>query len=304
MHIVPPKPTAQERTRIPAAATRTWFRRFTGVCVLTLLASGPMRTAAAAERARQHRLPQNPGTVVIAFDYEGGFTPPRQNQEPRLAIRADGTAVVGAPFGRRKRIQGRISPQRLSKIVSFLLDELHLATFDEEKIKQAVARENRKRGRFVPRIADAPTTVVRIRADGREYVAKYYAVTMAAGMYPAIPELRRLEEARRFLERLCAELSLGGPQGVARMLALVNAELQKKFPNTPPLTERDLQGAGVNANGRVSVTFQREENLGAKRKRVTTANVIVPATGAEPEVKVFVRLLENNRVIQPKPGRA
>ncbi len=239
----------------------------------------------------------------MVFDYQGGFTPPRTSNDATMTIRADGTVILGAPFGQLKRIETKIPSQKVQEILHRLLDEFHLDKFDEAKVKRAVARVQMQRGGIAPRIADAPTTIVRIHADGKRSTAQYYAVGMVARQYPTVKELTHLEAARKYLEQVRAEVYLGGPKGVARYVKIANAELAKSTTKAPPLKAADLQSASVFADGRTTVSFQREEKLAPTRRRITSVIINVPQPDAAPQVRVFVRVLENGRPAKPGGGR-
>ena len=70
-----------------------------------------------------YALPDDPKAQVIVFNFKGGFTPPRKNNDPTLQILADGTMILGAPFGTLKRLEHKITQGQLQKLLAFMLQE-------------------------------------------------------------------------------------------------------------------------------------------------------------------------------------
>lgn len=230
----------------------------------------------------KYALPTDPKTPVVVLTYDGGYTPPRVNDEPDLEILADGTIILGAPFGLKKRIESKIERQRLQHLLNFLLNEQQLQKFDARKVLDSIQAEQQKQGEIVE-VEDAVTTVIRIHANGKTIEVKFYALSDMAQEYPTVRELGQLEAARRQLEDFSAEVYAGGKQGVLRYLNLANKHLKGKYPNVPPLTVGNLQNCWQFANGNTRVSFIREEQLDEKKSRITVASINIPA-GQPPQI--------------------
>ena len=234
-----------------------------------------------------YALPQDdPKTPVVVLAYEGGFTSPRVNNEPDLQILADGTVILGAPFGQKKRIETKIELQRLQQLLKFLLDEQQFAKFNAQKVQDLVQAEQKKQGRAIA-IDDAATTVIRIHADGKTVQARFYGLPMMAQQFPAVTELGQLEAARKHLEKLRAEVYAGGKQGVTHYLNLANQQLKEKYSSVSLLTTEDLRNAWQFSNGNTHVSFARDEQVGGGRSRFTSVTINIPS-GENPRVVAVV----------------
>lgn len=238
--------------------------------------------AAALAEDKTHVLPDDPKTPVIVLEYKGGFTSPRKSDEPSLQVLAGGGVILDDPLGIRKRVETTIPPERVQELLRYALDEQKLDQFDPQKIREEIES---KQGRGLrPRVADAPTTEVRITADNRTIVASWYALDVDARRYPDVPGLVGLSNLQRKLEALRREIYAGGQEGIQKALALVNEALKAKYPDVPPLEERDLQSAWQMASGETVITFYRREDLGGLHNRFTNAKVTYDAAG-KPKVE-------------------
>lgn len=161
--------------------------------------SDPPKTA---EKGKEITLPKDPRAAVIVLDWVGGFTPPRKNKEPYLTIRADGSVFVNDPFGFKPNIETKLTPKELQDLLRFALVENDFFGFDSAKVSAAVKAEQAKKGVIGPVIADAPTTVIRIHANGKEHEARYYALGSAADSYPTVKQLRQLRNIEQRLHAL------------------------------------------------------------------------------------------------------
>jgi len=157
--------------------------------------------ASSAFAADMHTLPET-GPVIV-FDYAGGFTPPPLNDDAAMTIYADGKVVLGNRFKEDATIEGKISEDELHALVSFAIEK-NAMTFDPADVKKAIAEKQKKAaekglGIAFPQIADAPSTVIKVNANGKSSVASYYALGMAANMHKDIPQLVELQEVAKKL---------------------------------------------------------------------------------------------------------
>lgn len=196
----------------------------------------------------KYALPDDPDAPVIVLDFKGGFTPPRISEEPALTIQADGDVVIPARFEGQKSFRGKISRREIDQLLDFAIVANDFFKYDADKVAQELAGKGPGL-----RIADAATTVIRITANGRTKEVSHYALGMGRG----VKQLDQLAAIQRRLLRVQSIVQLGGKENVKKWLAVVNAELKKKFPDAPPLSADDLQSGGERGDGSVYVSFQR-----------------------------------------------
>ena len=237
-------------------------------------------------------LPNEPKTPVIVLAYEGGFTPQRVNDEPELQILADGTVILGAPFGQMKRVVTTVETSRLHQMLQFILEDQQFPNFDQDSLQDTVRSEQVRRGQGLT-ITDAPTTIIRITADDNTYETKVYALSQMSQEYPEVGMLNRLESIRRYLEAYRTEVYAGGEQGIARYVEIANQKLQEQFPNVLPLTKEDIQGIWQFANNDVSVSFVREEQTEDSISVYTSVD-IKALSGQTHQVNAFVNASTKN----------
>jgi hypothetical protein len=261
-----------------------------GALAIALGIGATMQAADERKPPVVHQLPDDPKAVVIVLDYQGGFTPPRQNQDAHLTIRADGSVITGAPWGQRKRIEARLTMVELHELLNYILDEQKLSEFDADHVQRQVRDIQQQRGTFLA-IADAPTTVVTVHADGKTWVARYYALTMAARQFPEVMPLQRLMAVERRLQGVYNRLHAGGPDALKRYLELANAALRAKDPQLRPLSADDLQSATSLANGQVQLSFARQEPAGQNQTRYVSVQIRDAGDGTEPTVNANVNVV-------------
>jgi hypothetical protein len=273
--------------------------RLAAACSSALaMALGASTTTRATDERKPpvvHQLPDDPQAVVIVLDFQGGFTPPRQNQDAHLTIRADGSVLTGAPWGQRKRIEARLTMVELHDLLNYILDEQKLSEFDAGQVQQQVRAIQQQRGSFLA-IADAPTTVVKVQADGKTWVAQYYALPLAARQFPEVMPLQRLLAVQQRLQSIYNRLHAGGTDGLKRYLELANAALRAKDAQVRPLSADDLQSATSLVNGQVQLSFARQEPAGPNQTRYVSVQIRDPGDGTEPTVNANV-----NVVATPNP---
>lgn len=267
-----------------AAVTCTW------ALAVALGAVGTVRGADERTPPVVHQLPDDPQALVIVLDYQGGFTPPRQNQDAHLTIRADGSVTTGAPWGERKRLEARLALAELHELLNYILDEQKLGEFDVDSVQRQVRDIQQQRGSFLA-IADAPTTVVTVHADGKTWVARYYALSLAARQFPEVLPLQRLLAVERRLQGIYNRLHAGGPDALTRYLELANAALRAKDPQLRPLSADDLQSATSLVNGQVQVNFARQEPIGPSQTRYVSVHIRDPGDGTPPMVNANVNVV-------------
>jgi hypothetical protein len=201
--------------------------------------------AVATADAPTYELPANPKTPVLTIDQRGGYTAPRKNNDPYLAILADGTIV-----GEHVKPGTKLTAAELQELLRFVIDKHKLMEFN----RQAV--EAKARGDAY--ITDQSDTIVTIAIKGRTRKVTYNASTWAAQQWPAVRELQDLEAVRKRLHSIWCVAQLGKAEA-KRSLDLANAELRKRHPKVAALTMQDLNWVYRSKDGLVRVQIARWE---------------------------------------------
>ena len=238
--------------------------------------------SAPVPNAPQFQLPKDPKAIVIEFDYAGGFTPPPKNNKPNLTITADGTVTANNRFSGDSATM-RLSPAEVQELLAFIITENKFLEYDPAKVEQAVEDVTRKNGP-VPQVADAPSTVVKVRTADKEHKASYYALGMAANQFKEIKPLQQLHAIEYRLGRLQAITWAGGPKVVDEYLKLVNEKLKAEYPDVAPLTRDEFRYART-IDGTMTAMFSRPD---AEKKTFTNAT-IEHSTGNTPKVSLLVK---------------
>ncbi len=229
---------------------------------------------ASAARGQAVDLPRDPKAVVITLDHQGGGMK-RADPEPVLAIHADGSVVVGNPFAIGKRVEAKIPVAEVQALLRYIVQEQHFFDFDEAKAKAAIADEVKKKGMGIG-VGGASTTVIRVKTAAKEHEAKYYGLAAFAQHYKDIKALTQLAAVERRLQRVMYESLAGGPNTIAKLLAVANERLKKDYPDARPLTTADLEFARWHA-GDLTVRFFRR---GERPDLFVAATVMQPDPGA------------------------
>lgn len=162
---------------------------------------------------------------VILLRYQGGDAregdAPPSSDEPSMVIHADGRVALGSTSFRRndlKRLETTISREELRELLHFILVEQNLAEYDAESVRRDLAA-TRKAGTKAPE--NSATIELVIDADGKRIEARHEIDDLTR---PNIaPVVLQVAEVRNRLERLRNEIYVGGPEGIARYVAMANA---------------------------------------------------------------------------------
>jgi hypothetical protein len=256
------------------------------VIILLVTPGPPGKTMGAA--AQPIHLPADRRTEVIVFDSRGGMQR-RKSGEPLLTIRADGTAILGDPWGMGQRTQGQVSPGRLQALVDFIAVENGFFGLDSAQIESEV-REVREKQGGLSVFVDAGVTVIRVNLIDRSHEVSYYALDLAASQFPSVESLQRLAAVARRLKQEMSWIRVGGKEGVIAELELANRHLHLRYPEAEPLTSDHLESAVSLADGERLVHFARRERDGDGRLvRFVEVQIRHPVSG-EPAVAVTAKL--------------
>lgn len=201
-------------------------------------------------------LPKDPKAVVVEFSFKGGFTPPRKNNDPNLTVTAGGAVTASDPFtGATATFQ--LPAEELQGLMHLIVAQKKFFDISEEKIAKAI--QEQKAGIGIA-IADAATTVVKIKTADKEHEVKVYALGMQANQYKKVEALLNLVAIEKTLNQLLSTAWAGGPVAVEASLKVANAELKKTFPDLKPLAADDLRFARMNPQGNVTLNFHRSSD--------------------------------------------
>jgi hypothetical protein len=218
-------------------------------------------SAANAGQVPSYDLPVDPSIPIITLNYVGGVTElPRQNINPVLTIRADGSVTISDALGRTKDIETSISGEEVQELLRFSLKEQSFLDFNSGDTLQAIAAQNALCGRFM-RVEAGATTVIHIRTLDMDHEAQFNSLGVFAETYPGVKPLHQLWTIERRLNDLVEELKAGGKDAVATAAEQATAFVKQQHD---PVTFRveDLQRTIMNPDGRRMLEFKQEREDG------------------------------------------
>ena len=157
----------------------------------------------------------NSDTIIIQWDSEGGLTKPL----PAVAdftVFADGRVKVGPRFAHGTVIEHQLSDAELTALRRFVFEEQDIWSIDsaalDRQVKAAVEASAQAASPTVQplgpeAIADAATTVIRVRDGERTHQVSHFNLFDAARRYPQIQELRRLRAIERRLVDMAQQIA-------------------------------------------------------------------------------------------------
>lgn len=159
----------------------------------------------------------NPDTIVIQWNSEGGLASTMAD----LTVFADGRVEVGPRFANGTVSEYQLSEADLAALRRFVFEEQDIWSIDSaalERDVKAVANSGAHVGsRAVPvqplgteAVADAATTVIRVRDGERTHQVSHYNLFDAARRYPQMNELQRLRAIEMRLLELAQQVAASG----------------------------------------------------------------------------------------------
>jgi hypothetical protein len=232
-------------------------------------------STAFASQVPSYDLPVDPSIPIITLNYVGGLTElPRQNINPVLTIRADGSVTISDALGRTKDIETNIPGEEIQELLRFSLREQSFLDFNTGDTLQAIAAQNALCGRFM-RVEDGAATVIHIRTVDLDHEARFNSLGVFAETYPGVKPLRQLWTIERRLNDLVEELKAGGKDAVAT--AAEQATLFVKQQQNPVTFKvEDLQRTVMTPDGRRMLEFKHDSEDG------TTLSVNVEYKSEQP----------------------
>lgn len=229
--------------------------RLTAVLVLLFV------SAAKASQAPSYDLPVDPSIPIITLNYVGGLTElPRQNINPVLTIRADGSVTVSDSLGRTKDVETSISAEEVQELLRFSLKEQNFLDFNSGDTLQAIAAQNALCGRFM-KVEDGATTVIHIRTADLDHEGRFNSLGVFAETYPGVKPLRQLWTIEKKLNRFMEEVKAGGKDSV-ETAAEQATSFVKQQQNPVTFQVEDLQRTVMTPDGRRMLEFKRDREDG------------------------------------------
>jgi hypothetical protein len=227
-------------------------------------------------------LPANISTTIVVLDFRGGYGPPRKNQGPVLTIQADGNATVVDPTGERPTRKYTLSGAEVQDLLRVIVSEQNFFKIDLTEVSRAIEEEVRKTGVSMS-IADAATTVIRVKTADREQELRFNALGTWANRYPTIQPLQQLFNVQKRLQRLIEEFRPGVRETIAFALNAVNDAIKREHPGQPPLTLSDFNYTGGETSGPHTTQFFR-----VQADRSTLLAIVTRSPGMAPKVTIKI----------------
>lgn len=222
--------------------------------------------AACASPPPRFALPEEAGADVLVLD-QRPKSGPRPRKEPLIRYAADGTMRTGAG-------EARLEPEELQDLLAYVIDEKRFFDLDTEAIRLKLHQENSRRGSALA-VLRAPVSVIEVRLRDRTHRVEVHALQFQANTHPTIAALQQLAAIERKLVRSSSVALLGGTDGAARVLALANEELARRYPQRTALALTDLAGVGRRKDGARVAHFRRDESA----REVSYVIVLLPVDG-------------------------
>jgi hypothetical protein len=212
-------------------------------------------------QAPSYDLPVDPSVPIITLNYIGGLTElPRQNINPVLTIRADGSVTISDALGRTKDIETSISAEEVQELLRFSLKEQRFLDFNSGDTLQAIAAHNALCGRFM-KVEEGATTVIHIRTADLEHEGRFTSLGVFAETYPGVKPLHELWAIEKKLNRFMEEMKAGGKDSVETAAEQATSFLkQQQSPVT--FKVEDLQRTVMTPDGRRMLEFKRDSEDG------------------------------------------
>ncbi len=159
----------------------------------------------------------NSDIVVVQWTSEGGLKP-QISTVADLTVIANGRVKVGPRLANGKVVEQQLSEADLKALYKFVFAEQDIWSIDSTALEQEVkaaanlgADSRSEANALIPleteAIADAATTVIRVRVGEREHKVSYYNLYSHAKRYPEVSGLQRLREIELHLLALAQRVT-------------------------------------------------------------------------------------------------
>jgi hypothetical protein len=254
------------------------------VCIIALTISG---NAGAGQKTptADHRLPEKPDDILIRLEFRGGQTV-AEKKEPHLVLMPDGTVFLGPSAGHSQPDNFNITQTEVHELLKFIIDDNRFFDLDPLEIKNRVMSAAKSSGRMF-NVADAPVTVIRVQADGKDHTVVYYALGFVAQRFPDIQNLQQLMAVQKRLQHLASLLQAGGVNALNEYLKTANMLVKQKWPQGPSLEIADLEYASRLKTGEKKLRFSWKSTHPEAVGLSFIVVLISHMPGEDPQYEVF-----------------
>ena len=187
--------------------------RLARLCAMASLMIFPFHNQTFGDR----RMNANPDPILIQWNSEGGLEKPSSAMAD-LTVFADGRVEVGPRFAKGTVAEHQLSEAELAALRRFVFEEQDIWSIDSAALERDVnavansgADTGSRAGPVQPvgpeAVADAATTVIRVRDGERTHQVSHYNVFGAARRYPQLNELQRLRAIEMRLLELAQQVA-------------------------------------------------------------------------------------------------
>jgi hypothetical protein len=212
----------------------------------------------------------------------------RLNQSvPRIvvSIHADGTVLIPDAADDAPPLRGRLSRERLSKLLDDVIETDRILDCETRRIEEALTRESRRTG-LAWRVPGAAATLITVRWQGRTHDVRCPAAELLEARFSTIDELHRLCAVQRRLQNVKCLVQAGGVDAAERLAALANRELRSRSERPLSVTVDDLQLVRSSGDGLRYAQFVVSGNAAEGDARPLQMVSVMESPGANPRVSV------------------
>lgn len=237
----------------------------------------------------RYALPENGNEIIFVFDLKNGFTPPRQNNSPKLLIRANGQIEMPSLYGEGRDIEGKLNETELQEFLRFVIEENKFVEFDVNTVQGQIEEIREKKQ--VPQIADVPDTIVELKIPGHANSVRQPDVGMPSE-FKQVEDLQRLLAIRKRVNHLMSETRVGGKQGIIKLLVPINKKLRHEYPDVAPLVAQDFSSSYMRQDGSITATVSRtgRDRKGKPNGTYVTGTARLSPGSDTPEITLRVKL--------------
>mgnify|MGYP000532929102 CR=1 FL=1 len=202
-------------------------------------------------------LPENTQTPVIIYhSLSGNHT--TDQQTPLVTVFSDGRVIAGSPSGLEHNIESSITQQHLQNLLDEIINKTHFFDIDTKVISQKIIQQENASNKIL-RLMDSNTDRIKLTLQQNTKTQEFYGLSEAALQFSSIAQLADLAKIKSKLHKLRNWILVGSNSGLTKELSIANQQLFQKHPNITAVTEKDLNMATRQKDGKRIVHFQRRQ---------------------------------------------
>jgi len=205
----------------------------------------------AAQIPETIRLPADPSSVVIRMEYSvlstarsncdrfpGNIDTYRPNVS--VLVYADGRVLSQSP-GQCIPVEKTISSDELQNLLLVIIYGQEFFQFTEAAAQAEIRAENarRKATSVMGHVSDCGDPVIRVATADQTHQATFNCPSVWIKEYPSAKRLGQFNEVVNWIGYIASDLRLWGPVAINQSITAANKELAAKYPDLPPVQERD-----------------------------------------------------------------